>query len=242
MKAVIFTSDTHAWLLRGFFLQWAKYGERPGGGSDILELEVAGFKRPGFLPPGVGFVSIGSMEDYPIGRWSDAVIKYLESISDDLVLILLEDYWMVRPVYREALLNAWAFMQQHPDVIRFDVAADRMFSREARYIGSFGVIDLCEAKGDYSLSFQASIYRRRLLLEVMQPGETPWQAELNGSTRLNRMTYPVFGSYQWPMNYMITVNKGQLDTAGKWMYPARTLSREDWQELANQGCLEAERL
>ena len=49
-------------------------------------------------------------------------------------------------------------------MIRFDVAADRMF-QGAVYVGSSGTLDICEAKGDYALSSQASIFRRKALLK-----------------------------------------------------------------------------
>ena len=230
MRTVVFTSDTHNWLLKGFFHQWQKYGA-----CDFLDVEVAGFTKPEGLPDDVAFYKIGEFKDYPVGKWSDAVSKYLQSIPDDLVMIMLEDYWLMRQVNRTALVAAYSFMVNHPSVIRFDVAADRMFSREAQYRGYYGPLDLCECKGQYSLSTQASIFRRKELLEIMRPGETPWETELNGSARLNRLPYRVVGTYQWPVNYFIAVNKGQLDRTGAWMFPARTLTQADWDELDKLG-------
>lgn len=233
MKTVVLTSDNRNWLLRGFFHQWARYFDQYAS----IEVEVAGFTRPAYLPKYATFFSIGKFEDYPINAWSDGLIKYLNAIPDELVLIFLEDYWLMRPVNRRVLSACCSWMEDHKDVIRFDVAADRMFNKQARYIGSFGILDICEAKGDYSLSFQASIFRKSLLLEVLQSGETPWQTEINGSERLNRLPYKVCGSYQWPLMYMIVVNKGQVDMTGSWMYPARSLSQEDWRLLREASCL-----
>ncbi|MGB8980304.1 MAG: hypothetical protein WCC12_00355 [Anaerolineales bacterium] len=239
MRTVVFTSDNHSWLLKGFFHQWQKYG----GGREV---EVAGFTPPTCLPQGVKFHSIGRFEDYPVEKWSDGIIKFLQSIDDEYILFLLEDYWMMRRVHWEEIDIALETMIMHPNIVRFDVASDRMFSKGAMYVGTHqgfeSSIDLCSCKGAYSISFQASIYRREKLLEVMFPGETPWQAEINGSGRLNTnfLGYKVFGSYNWPMNYMIVMNKGQLDMDGRWMYPARSLSVADWQELEAAGCLEPE--
>ena len=236
MKTVVFTSDNHQWLLKGFLHQWHKYA---GAGIEPLDLEVAGFTRPSFLPADVPFVSIGEFEDYPVQRWSNAVISYLQSITDELVLILLEDYWLMRPINRVAIDEIKLLMLDHPHVARFDVSADRMFAQHARYIGNVKNLDVCSAKGSYSLSFQASIWRRQMLLDVMRPDETPWQAEINGSGRLNALPYGVVGTYQWPMNYMICMVKGKLDRTGSWMYPARTLSAMDWKELDNLGYTQA---
>lgn len=233
MKTVVFTSDNHSWLLKGFFRQWIRYA----GSYNALEVEVAGFTKPPYIPKCVPFYRIGKFEDYPVEKWSDAVIKYLEGVRDELVLILLEDYWLMRPLAYGGIYAARKYMVEHRDVIRFDVAADRMFAKGAVLKGNSGAVDICECKGDYSLSFQASIYRVELLLQVLKAGENPWQSELNGTARLNELPYRVVGSYQWPMQYMIVMNKGQLDTVGNWMFPARTLKPEDWEDLGNHGCL-----
>jgi hypothetical protein len=233
MKTVVLTSDNHSWLLKGFFRQWIRYA----GSYNSLDIEVAGFTKPSYIPKCVPFVKIGKFEDYPVDKWSDAVIKYLEGVKDELVLILLEDYWMMRPLAYGGIYAARKYMADHKDVIRFDLAADRMFNKAAVLKEYFQAVDICECKGDYSLSFQASIYRVDLLLQVMKAGENPWQAELNGTQRLNALPYRVVGSYQWPMQYFIAMCKGKLDTVGAWMYPARTLRPEDWEDLGKHGCL-----
>jgi hypothetical protein len=235
MKAVVFTSDSHSWLLRGFFHQWEKHASQGTRASNVLELEVAGYTQPAEMPSGVPFFSIGAMADYPVQRWSDGVIRYLEQLEDELVVFLLEDYWLIRPVNHQAIQIAHAFMLEQKSVARFDLTTDRMYAKGARYAGPYGAIDIVAAKGEYSLSFQASIYRRKMLLELLRPGETPWEAEINGTGRLNHSPYGVVGCYQWPINYLVAVNKGQLDRTGGWMFPARTLTKEDWDELDQLG-------
>lgn len=237
MKVVIFTSDKGNWALKGFFHQWEKYAKGPAA-MPWYELEVAGFSRPAELPKEVAFYSIGRFEDYPVERWSDAVMEYLQKLPDELFILMLEDYWLTRPIYHQAVSDAWEFMVTHPNVIRFDLTTDRMYSHNVRWAGAFMHLDLCRAKGDYSMSFQAGIFRRSLLLENLQKHETPWEAELSGSHRLNdRHDIQVYGSYQWPLGYMIVVNKGQLDPEGAWMFPARSLAQADWDELRAAGAL-----
>lgn len=233
MKTIVLTSDHHSWLLKGFFRQWIRYA----GAYDALGIEVVGFTRPAYMPKNVRFHSIGAFEDYPVNKWSDALIRYLKGQSEDFFMILLEDYWLMRPLNYGGIYAARNFMTENPDVIRFDVAADRMFNRGARFVRNIGAIDLCECKGDYSLSFQASIWNRKLLLDILTAGESPWQSELNGTQRLNALPYRVVGSYQWPMMYCIVMNKGKLDTSGSWMFPARTLTDQDWDDLEAHGCL-----
>lgn len=238
MKTVVLTSDKHNWLLKGFLHQWQKYavdlrGQKPG----ILQVTAVGFTPPAFIQqfPFADFHSIGAFADYPVNRWSDALIRYLTYLEDDLVLVLLEDYWLTRMIDMTGLQMAWRYMVDHKDVARFDVASDRMFAHEAYELGGMAWYDLVEAKGAYSLSLQASIFRRELLLKLLVPGENPWQTELNGTGRLNQLPYRVVGTRQWPIRYSIVVNKGEFDRKGQWMFPPRTLSAEDWEELDKLG-------
>lgn len=234
MRTIVFTSDNHSWLLRGFFHQWKKYG----GGRGV---EVAGFTKPDFLPGNVPFHSMGDFKDYPVQKWSDAIINALRRIPDERFILLLEDYWLIREVNWAAIDAADEMMRRFWRIMRFDIAADRMFARGAEFVDSMENVDFCSCKGDYSLSFQASIYDRKMLLDVMRYNETPWQAEIDGSTRLNALNdYYVYGTYQWPMNYVIVMNKGKLDLDGQWMYPARGISAVEQMELAAAGCLEPE--
>lgn len=243
MKVSVFTSDHHSWLLRGFFHQWEKYGGLRDGedyATDPLSVEVVGFSEPAGLPPGVSFCSIGDFVSYPVEKWSDAIIKYLRKTPDELFMFVLEDYWLIRPMRRSAIFKAFGYMEDHPDVIRFDLTSDRMFAPGAMYIESYSDLDICSAKGAYSLSFQAAIYRKSLLLEILRYSWTPWQAEIFGSSELNKLPYRVVGTYQWPMNYAIVVNKGKLDMTGSWMVPARTLKQADWIQLSDLGYLSPE--
>ena len=238
MKTVVFTSDNHNWLLRGFLHQYKKYVDEIN--APELKIEVAGFTKPDFLPDDVSFFSIGKMQDYPVNKWSDGIIAYLKQLNDPLVLILLEDYWLIRKANIEAIYDAARVMQIDQNVFRFDLSTDRLFSKDTQYYASYNNIDICAGKGAYALSFQAGIFRTDLLLEFLEPGETPWQSELEGTWRVDKSRYTVFGSYQWPLNYAIVVNKGKFDRTGSWMYPARTLSELDWQELDKLGYTEKE--
>lgn len=231
MKTAIFTSDKNNWLLKGFFHQWGKYCPDP----KYFDIEVVGFEKPEGLPSSVKFVSLGDMRDYPVKKWSNGVIKYLRQLQDDLVTIFLEDYWLIRNMHVNSIKEAEELMMKYPDIIRFDLTTDRVFNKDSKFCGHYKGLDICRAKSDYAISFQASIYRRSLLLEILRLDETPWESEINGTGRVQQTTYDVLGSYQWPVNYMITVNKGRFDAIGDWMFPARSLSQNDWQELDSLG-------
>lgn len=229
MKYICFTSDKGNWALKGFAHQWDKYfGE---------QVEVVGFTETEIMSHNFTFTSLGKFEDYPANRWSNAAIKYLSSINDELVAIFLEDYWLIRPVNFRALKVAEFFTESTPDAGRFCLTADRMYTRGVRDVAYANEIDiiLAEKNAEYNLSLQASIWRRSALLELLVPDETPWEFELYGTERLNISSWRVYGTRQWPVKYSIVVNKGQLDKSGEWMFPPRTLLPTDWQELEELG-------
>lgn len=228
MKTIVLTSDKGNWLLPGFLHQWRKYDGR--------EIEIWGYTDPGKLVRGkTEFRSIGRFEDYPMARWSDGVILALESIDDDLVEVYLEDYWLMRHTNFDAIALCAEYLGNYPGIARFDLGTDRLYAKTVRDVESIGAIDIIEAGGDYAFSWQASIWRRDILLSLMQPGETAWESELAGTNRLNTAPYRVLGTRQCPVRYMIAVNKGQFDRSGSWMYPQRTLSQADWRELDRLG-------
>lgn len=235
MRTIVLTSDKTSWALKAFMRQWDKYC-----GDSLGEMAVAGY-TPVELQDHIPFLSIGSFSDYPVEKWSDGVIKCLSGLQDDLVLIVMDDYWLTRPADSIAVNLAYQYMRSHPDIARFDLATDRMYDKHHE-LESIGRIDLVEAEKDatYNLSFQASIWRRELLLEVLKPGETPWQSEILGTERLNATSYRVVGTRQWPIKYIVAVNKGKLDLSAGWMVPPRSLCDEDRVELVHGGFIPQE--
>ena len=95
----VITSDKYLGALKGFSYLFNKYWGRDQG------VIVAGFQAPDFLlPDNFHFHSLGDMADYPVGKWSNALIKLLHDYSKVEVFgLMLEDYWISRPVDRNAI-------------------------------------------------------------------------------------------------------------------------------------------
>ncbi len=233
LKIALFTSDSRDWLLKGFAHQWQKY-------APIFwpTVDVYGFSQPSFpLASCLRFNSLGAFRDYPIEAWSNAVMSALRSMKEPFVMLLLEDYWLIRDVNELAIEYAMMIMRKRKQFVRFDITTDRMYETSSKDIFSVGNIDIIQGAPDaaYNFSYQASIWNREKLLDLMVEGETPWQSEINGNARLAESGGIVLGTRQWPMKYLVVVNKGQFDKTGNWMVPARTLYPEDWRELDEQG-------
>ena len=98
MRVIVTTCDAYLHALRPFAWLFNRYW------GDDTEVIVGGFTPPSFeLPSNFTFHSIGKQEDYPVDKWSDAVIKLLHELDDEVACLMLEDYWLARPVNREAV-------------------------------------------------------------------------------------------------------------------------------------------
>lgn len=235
----VLVSKQREWLLRGFFRQWLKYYD-----SRYLETEVVGFGNAPQLPPKTSFYSIGAPEDYPADRWSDALIEYLKRLTVPVVVLMLEDYWLMRQVNTTVLNDCMEYALNNIDrVLRIDLTSDRVEGgRPTVELDSFGVTDfvMSSTVADYNISLQAAIWNREKLLQILEPGESPWQFELLGTQRLNERLmrgepFAVLGTRQWPVRYTGVMVRGKFDLDGAWQYPPRQFSFADVVDLRDGG-------
>lgn len=201
MRIIVLTSDRHIQALRPYAYLLNKYWHP---NPQVL---VAGFTPPPFpLPDNFSFHSIGKFEDYPKEKWSDGVIKLLNDIADETFVLMLEDYFIVRPVDTRAVEMCDGYCRQFRYVLRIDLTTDRLFSYGPRYpgdvpdYGNLGYLDLVRSDPNlpYHMSMMTAVWRRDNLLGVLVPGESPWQVEIAGTPRASARTdLLVLGTRQW---------------------------------------------
>lgn len=225
---LVMVSDLNLWALKPFLYQfdnhWARFCK--------VDVHIAGYTPPAYeLPPGFKFHSLGKFEDYPVNRYSDSLLEAMELIPGDHFILMLEDYWLTRPVNYMAIEFLARYMSYMPDVIRMDLTSDRMYAGNPMLeAGSYGYLDLINtpAPSPYRISFQASIYNKRLLAQILKPGESPWEIEILGTGRLAKTPYRVLGTRQPPIRYFIAVEKGRLNWQDTpWQMPVTKLIPED---------------
>lgn len=232
IKLAVFTSDKHLWAMRGFAYQWQKYCGLP--------IDVVGFSAPKFkLPINFQFVSMGRFEDYPANKWSDVLINYLNQIEEEQIGLFLEDYWLIRKADTRALGFIERFMKAFPTALRFCLTTDRLYCGKITQFCSFLHYDIIQATPptSYHLSTQASVFNKSTLLKVAKPGMTPWELELKTTPifEANPDEYQVFGTRQFLFNYQIMIRAGKFERDGNWMYPARQLCDQDYNDLDQLG-------
>lgn len=208
MRVFVITNDFYLWCLSPFAYLFNKYWD------ENQEVVVAGFRTPNFeLPKNIRFHSL-ARANYPQNKWSDGLIQFLTEMPDEFSVIMLEDYWIARPVDTTFVNIAETYMRNSPNVLRFDLTGDVAYvtgdMRSAYNYGYINHYDIVQKPYGvpYRMSFQAGLWNNRLLLSLLQKNKTPWEVEIHTSPREELL---VLGTKQWPLLYANAMYKGELD-------------------------------
>lgn len=234
LNIVVMTSDKQIHAIRGFAYLFNKYFSCAPGTNIV----VAGFTPPDFeLPSNFKFFSIGKQEDYPWNKWSNGLLRFMDAHPHwRHFIIMLEDYWIVRHVDTYAIYALHQYAIEHPDVLRVDLCADRLYAGGMTDYGHLGYLDIIKSdyKSQYHMSLWASMFNQDLLRRIIVPDESPHDVELEGTNRLSKFRDEmlVIGTRQYPLRH-ITVFKhsepGKVSLGG--------LRAGDIEELRERGYL-----
>lgn len=173
---------------------------------------VMGFKPPDFdLPDNWTWRSMGKQEDYPFGKWSNALIGLLNAIDDEVFLLMLEDMWPIRKVDTEALDILYRYMLQFEYVAKMDLCGDRLYAMGMTPYGYVNRLDLIKSlpASQYHLSLMPGFWRKKHLLKGMVLNESPHNTEIWGSERLaQHQDVIVLGTRQWPLRVCLALRGG----------------------------------
>jgi hypothetical protein len=204
IRVFVYTSDPYMWIMKPFAYLFNQYW------SELQEVVVGGFTPPWFpLPPNFQFHQI-DRRAYPKKMWSDGLIKFLLAMNDDVFVLMLEDYLLRRTVDHQGIMTLADYMRINQDVVRFDLTNDRLNAENMHDVEPWGHYDIiaCEKNSMYEMSLQAAIWNRKNFLELLRPGLTPWEVELQ--TDMQTQPYRVLGSRQWLVRYSNLMLKGEI--------------------------------
>lgn len=207
MRVVVLTSERYLWAMRPFAYLFNTFW------SSLQPVTVVTDVRPEFsLPDNFTVTSPSLGRPVPKERWSDLLIIALRNvIKDPQFVLMLEDYWLVRTVDYSGVDTLAELMRNSGNIARVDLTGDRQFNGKARHAGYYGHYDIIEtdAPSDYQLSLQAGIWSREHMLEILRPGWSAWETELEGTTVLNnRPEMRVIGTRQHPVRYINALKGG----------------------------------
>lgn len=138
-------------------------------------------------------------------NWSSRAIEHLQQVKSPYVLMMLEDFMLDRPVDSDLLGKLVTLMD------RFDLHAIRLFPEPAPALAMPGV-PLIGYQGEGQpnrTSTHATIWRRESLLELIRPGESLWEFEINGSIRSNKFAGGICGCWRPALHYVMAIGKGR---------------------------------
>lgn len=229
MRVLVLTSDKYIHALKPMAYLLGKYW------SPAQPVVVGGFSPPTFpLPGNIRFHSIGPFSDYPVNKWSDGLIDFLQAVDDEAFVLLLEDMWPSRPVNVEAVQMCYDYALQFKSVLKIDLYTDRLYAWGVSDYGHCGYLDLLRSNpaSQYHMSMMPGVWRRDNLLSVLIRGETPWQVELAGTPRVAaRDDLMVLGTRQCPYRTILAYrggDPGKVNTAGLQAEDVDYLRKQAW--------------
>jgi hypothetical protein len=198
MQVIVTASEKYYNCLSPFIHQWEKYCGWNFGLPvyDQIEMVICGFGPVGFYgdnKPQVSFHSLGDYADWPANRWAEQLMKILDEVADEQFILMLEDYWLTRPVDMLGIKMLFDYAAQFSNVLKIDLTHDRLyingggtFLYGANTYDNCGYLDLIKSPPGtpYQMSLWAGIWNREQLKCVLIPGETAQEIEINGTRRI----------------------------------------------------------
>lgn len=176
--------------------------------SATQPIKVLGAQPPSYnLPDNFEFISVG--DEWPKEQYSDRVIEFLKAQEWEYFIWLMDDFWLNVPVKPRGIEQLIEYMKQSSQsIIRMDLTLDRAHSGQVENVGNWRGFNLVKTSSPsaYQMSLQPAIWNRGLLLNILVPNEDPWQIELEGTSRLNKLEYSVFGTKEKPFSYTNALN------------------------------------
>lgn len=233
LEVVVLTSNAYLQCLPPFAYLFNKFwpGNQP---VKVVRYE----NRPYNLPGNFTTYAVGNQADY---TWSSGLTKYLQWHNGDLVLLMLEDYFIDSLVSVKAIQSVWDFMSQHPEIAKIDLTGDRLKVSHHPFIDTHG-LDFIQSDNDapFQTSMQAAIWRKDFLLKFLDPTESPWQFEKQGTKRViearqkGQFGGSILGCKKPPLSYINAVG-GEGQNPSEWnikRFPSWMLS-----ELKGRGLM-----
>lgn len=142
--------------------------------------------------------------------WSDVVRVALGALDHEHVLLVLEDFLLTGPVPTVAV-----------EAMRAELEVRRgAYMRLGPFPGPTGSMPGVRNFGEhlpgapFRVSLQAAFWRRGVLLDLLEPGESPSDFEKHGSVRSVRIGAPFFAARRRVLPYLEVIKRGKWSPEG----------------------------
>lgn len=209
MRIFVFTSPKYCHLMMPFSYLFNQFW------SELQPVVVVGVPELPFnLPENFTISEFGA--NVPADRWTDGAREFLETVDDEWFILMLEDYFITRPVDTNGVTELGNFACVFQNCVRMDLTTDILHGygdcRNAIDICSWGHYDIIEKRIDssYRMSLQAGMFDRKYFLKLCEETKSPWQLEMHNELQ-NDNSKRVLGCRQWPLRYANAVDKGKIN-------------------------------
>jgi hypothetical protein len=137
--------------------------------------------------------------------WTQRLKFALDKIDTDYVLWLQDDYFFIKNISSDIFEEYFDFITKN-DVDRFGIHENSMLYNLKETNNKYFKFSQYSY---YTLSLQASIWKKDFLLSCIDVDETPWQFEIDGSVRINSRPHNIFVDIQNPAWYLEAMKRGK---------------------------------
>lgn len=131
----------------------------------------------GYTTEGIDIITINSGKVEP---WSQRLITVLSKIETEYVIFSLEDFFLLGPVKQERIEECLQWMRNDSTIAECRLTTYDTIRGQNYNNSDFA---LCPATHPFRIDAQIAIWRKKYLISVLNPLETPWQFEPNSSKR-----------------------------------------------------------
>ena len=188
MKVVVFGSDRYLMALMPTFLHFynAFWADNP------WSLEV--------VSQTVKFSGLKTVMTGPDRTFSEQVLRWATGAGDDPFLMMLDDYFLSRPVDTDMVLRCCEEMSANRDIVHVNLKMIGGDTWRWRYNGYLGEFD--KGRCDWLFQNQAGLWRPQLLRDLTRPDENGWQMEIRGSQRAKHYPGRFLTVYENAIDYV----------------------------------------
>ena len=149
--------------------------------------------------------------------WAESTRHMVEQVPGEYLLMLLEDFLLRKPVNTAQVEQCYqALRNLGGGYLRL-----KPFPKPDRRVPGYPMIGEIEPGAPYRAALQAAIWRKEVLLSLLQDGETAWDMELIGSRRSDVLREGFYCTWQPVLVYRAGV------TMGKWVPFAVRICQEE---------------
>lgn len=138
--------------------------------------------------------------------WAENVHSMLEQISETYVLMLLEDFFLDKPVNTQHIRERLDYViKNHLDCLRLNPCPPP-YKTSDRRLG----IGLVEPGSPYYITTQPAIWKKKSLDKLMQSGFSAWDFEIKNSENSGMLNMDVCGSNRFVISHKNGVERGKF--------------------------------